>query len=501
MRKILIFLALSASVPAIAQTQGTLSVKDGNGSLQSVCNVSSVAGSVIVPCSNLYVQGAQVATGNPVPVSGTVTASLSGSISNTSFGISGALPAFASTPTFNIGTAPSLTIGTLPGITVADGSDTTLGAKADAAWSSGSGSLIAISKGIYGALVAPLPGAVSTAAPSYTSGTTNSISLTTGGALRSDLSSYNSTALTGTVTAYGTAPTGNVFGVNASVTNSVAVGNIATIASSTPAYSISNGSTNKAAAVTIGTAVAVTDQSATAFAGSGSVNGTVVASAQGGGAVVSSEINVSALTLGTASSVFAILQESTGGTNFSDIWVSDPITTASIVRMPAVPVAGRRRWRFFSAGGTSTTVTATITTLELPAGYPLERQMRDAFSATNPFALQYNSATLAASTFVLGTISTSTTPFYIEGTKQITAFMTLAGSPTVTTQPVVTLQLSMDAINWWNVSGATLAPTGNGTFATTYAGTAKFARLIVTTAAVYSAGSYTISNIGVNAVN
>lgn len=48
--------------------------------------------------------------------SGTWTVGLSagsnqiGSISNTSFGISGTLPAFASTPTFNIGTAPNLTI-------------------------------------------------------------------------------------------------------------------------------------------------------------------------------------------------------------------------------------------------------------------------------------------------------------------------------------------------------------------------------------------------------
>ena len=79
---------------------------------------------------------------NPIPVSGTVTAntglsqpltdtqlrastvpvSLSslptlptgsntiGAISNTSFGINGTLPAFASTPTFNIGTAPNFTI-------------------------------------------------------------------------------------------------------------------------------------------------------------------------------------------------------------------------------------------------------------------------------------------------------------------------------------------------------------------------------------------------------
>ena len=39
-----------------------------------------------------------------------------GSITNASFGISGTLPAFAATPTFNIGTAPSLTIGTLPSL-------------------------------------------------------------------------------------------------------------------------------------------------------------------------------------------------------------------------------------------------------------------------------------------------------------------------------------------------------------------------------------------------
>jgi hypothetical protein len=58
-------------------------------------------------------------------------------------------------------------------------------------------------------------GSVTTAAPGYTNATANWLSLTTGGGLRSDIASYNGTALTGTVTAYGTAPTGNVFGVNA----------------------------------------------------------------------------------------------------------------------------------------------------------------------------------------------------------------------------------------------------------------------------------------------
>src|SRR5271170_1341590 len=43
------------------------------------------------------------------------------------------------------------------------------------------------------------------------------------GALNQDLQAYAGTQLTGTVTAYGTAPTGNVFGVNAFITNTVPV--------------------------------------------------------------------------------------------------------------------------------------------------------------------------------------------------------------------------------------------------------------------------------------
>ena len=278
--------------------------------------------------------------------------------------------------------------------------------------------------------------------------------------------------------------------------------NVVNVGGTAAAASIANGSTNKGLGTTQMTAVSQTDVNAGAFAGAGRVNGTVIASAQGGGAVVSAEINVSTLTLGTATSVFFTLQESNGGTNFTDIWVSDPITATGIVRVPAIPVAGRRRWSAFSVGGTSTTVTATITALELPAGsYPLMRQMRDAYAATNPFATQINSVA-TASTFVLGTLSSSTTIFNIEGTKAFTAFMTLAGSPTVTTQPVVSVQGSMDGTNWVTITGATMTAAGNGTYATSVANTPyKYCKLTVTTAAAYSAGSYTISNIGVQAVN
>ena len=79
-----------------------------------------------------------------------------GSIGNTSFGISGTLPAFASTPTFNIGTAPTLIVNTQT--------------------------------------------AVTTAAPIYTTGSNAALSLTTAGALRTD-SSGTTQPVSGTVVA------------------------------------------------------------------------------------------------------------------------------------------------------------------------------------------------------------------------------------------------------------------------------------------------------------
>ena len=135
--------------------------------------------------------------------------------------------------------------------------------------------------------VGPLmQGAVTTSAPTYTTGKTDPFSLTTAGALRVDgsgvtqpvsiagtvavsgtvtanagtgtfniqsnasvnLNEYAGTALTGTVTAYGTAPTGNVFGVNAYVTNTVAVsqsgtwniGTVTTVSTVTAVTAITN---------------------------------------------------------------------------------------------------------------------------------------------------------------------------------------------------------------------------------------------------------------------
>jgi hypothetical protein len=227
--------------------------------------------------------------------------------------------------------------------------------------------------------------------------------------------------------------------------------------------------------------------------------GTVVASAQGGGAVITAEINVSALTLGTATAVFAILQESRGGTNFSDIWVSPPITGTGIISTPPLVVAGRRRWRFFSIGGTSSTVTVTITSLELPAGgYPLVREGYDGFSATNPLATMFNNAT-TASTLVSTTLSSASNPIYIEGAKNLMASLTVTGG-VPSTNPVLTLQTSIDGTNWFNTT-LTLTPTAAGAFGASLANiVGRFARFIVSTA---SAGgtAYTFSKLGLLATN
>ena len=281
--------------------------------------------------------------------------------------------------------------------------------------------------------------------------------------------------------------------------NAVLSTNISQLGGTSSASSIANGSTNKGLGTTQMTAVSNTDQSATAFAGSGSVVGTMVASAQGGGGVVTSEINVSTLTLGTATAVFAILQESRGGANFSDIWTSPPITASGIISMPPIPVAGRRRWRFFSAGGTSTTVTVTITTLELPTGtYPLIRQGFDYYAATNPLSSMYNNVALTASSLVSTTLNSTSTPIYIESTKQLTAFLVVTGG-TPTTNPVYTLQLSPDGTNWFSTT-TTLTPTTAGTFMVNTSGYAmRFARFIVSTAS--SGGTaYTVAQIGIMAV-
>lgn len=293
--------------------------------------------------------------------------------------------------------------------------------------------------------------------------------------------------------------------INGGALNTQAI-NVSQLNGTTVASGIANGSTNTVLPISVATAISNTDQSATAYAGAGRVNGTVVASSRGGGCVISAEVNVSALTLGTATAVIPILQESRGGTNFTDIWTGDPMTTTGIQQVPAIPVAGRRRWCMHSIGGTSTTVTVTITAQELPDGYVKQAYYRDSYHATNALATVINNATQTASTFGAATALTATTqatPWcVVEACSRITAQLTLAGGPTVTTQPVISLEVSNDLSNGFVQATAQMTAAGNGTYSCSITGQSwKYARLRVTTAAAYSSGAYTITTAAIYGSN
>ena len=296
--------------------------------------------------------------------------------------------------------------------------------------------------------------------------------------------------------------TANALPVN--VANTVAITsnsaiNLSQVGGSTPNTSVANGSTNKALGTAISTAIAQTDQSATAYAGSGRINGTVVASAMGGGVSCSFDVNLTITTIGTATSMVPVLAESyDSGTTYTDIWTGTPMTATGHQRVPAIPIAGRRRWSFMNVGGTSTTAPATIIAQELPAVYALQRQFVDIYAATNPTASIVNGVTVA-STLVSTTLSSTSGVALMEGCKLISISGVFTGG-TPTTAPIYTLQVSQDATNWFTTT-CTMTPTAAGTFGATLPNACwRYARLIVTTA---SAGgtAYGVTYTAINGIN
>lgn len=72
----------------------------------------------------------------------------------------------------------------------ADNAIATIGSVADTAWSgTGNATLVALGKAFHADATSPVPGAVTAAAPSYTTGTTQAFSLTTAGELRVNVAS------------------------------------------------------------------------------------------------------------------------------------------------------------------------------------------------------------------------------------------------------------------------------------------------------------------------
>ena len=198
----------------------------GTGCYQTTQPVSQGAGSVVSGAylSGAYADGAISTLGTQADTAWTsgngtgisllkaMATSLSGIAAGTA--ASSTLPIYGqattSAPSYTTGTANPLSLDTAGNLRVNVVTGGTSGTVAQGSTTSGQSGML-------------IQGAVTTSAPSYTTAQTSPLSLTTSGALRHDISTYAGTALTGTVTAYGTAPTGNVFGVNSYVTNSVAV--------------------------------------------------------------------------------------------------------------------------------------------------------------------------------------------------------------------------------------------------------------------------------------
>jgi hypothetical protein len=134
-----------------------------------------------------------------------------------------------------------------------------------------------------------------------------------------------------------------------------------------------------------------------------------------------------------------------------------------------------------SIGGTSTTITTTIISQELPGVNVLQRQFVDVYNAINPFSTVINGATYT-STLVSTVLSSTGSVAVVEGCKILTISGVFTGGiPSVA--PVYTLLLSQDATNW-AFTQTTLSPTGAGTFmsSTTNNICARYAKLYVSTA-------------------
>lgn len=340
-------------------------------------------------------------------------------------GLTGTLPAFAATPTFNIGTAPSLTIGALPSLPAgANAIGTVALPTAQASTTSGQ----------TGALVM---GGVTTTAPAYTTAQANPLSLTTGGGLRSDVASYNGTALTGTVTAYGTAPTGNVFGVNAAVTS----GTITTVGTVTTVGSMTSGNLAIPGIIADQSSAALTTTTTTAtltptFGPSYEVN-----------------IPVTAVT-GTTPTLDVVVQESDDtGTNWFDIFHFPRITAIGMYRSPKLPLTGNRVRYVQTVGGTTPSFTRAINRLQSSdTAAPLRRIFDRTLATTQALSSTTATMNVLAPTRSLqlvisaGTITTTAPALQLQGTEDNGVSWYAIGTPLVAVSGA-TVQLTVSDFN------------------------------------------------------
>lgn len=221
------------------------------------------------------------------------------------------------------------------------------------------------------------------------------------------------------------------------IVSNIAQGNITTFANAAPLVIQPNGSTSRALVAGLAGPTTNTDYSAQAWAAvSGS--GAVIANAQGLGGAATFDVNLTAWTAGASTGLDVYLQESPdNGTTYYDIWQCETLTAVGRVRIPAIPINGRRRMRWVNRGGAATTATVTVTAMDV--------------STTPAKQVQWFDRTIGVGSGT-AVLDTNSAAYDISGTKLITVVM-FAGTATAigTFQP----WMSLDGTNWYVAGAAT----------------------------------------------
>lgn len=197
-------------------------------------------------------------------------------------------------------------------------------------------------------------------------------------------------------------------------------------------------------------------------------NSGAISVATGGG--IAGIINVTAVS-GTSPTLDVTLEESfDNGTTWQLAWSAVRLVGVSTVHIPAMRVAGLRRW-VWTIGGTTPSFTFAINVNHQTDSAPIIRHLYDRTAAV-----------------LNGTNGSATSAINIAGCASITAKVLLgAAAPAATYQ----IQLSDDAANWSNVGTATIGvANGTLTLAAPIGMVANFARVIVTSGGTGQSGLY-----------
>jgi hypothetical protein len=222
--------------------------------------------------------------------------------------------------------------------------------------------------------------------------------------------------------------------------------NLAQLGGSTPFTGVAgNGNANVALAVTSSSGISAQDYSAQSVAAASGSLGTAAGGPSLG--TYTFDINLTAFTAGSSTGLDLYYQESPdNGTTWYDIWQCEALTAVGRVRIPQIPLAGRRRIRWVNRGGAATTATLTVNYMASAVACPKQVQFFDRTSG------------VGSGTAVLNTNSAI---YDIAGCRYVSIMLQQG---TATSVASFQAQVSSDGLNWMNASPVvTINSTSAGT--------------------------------------